>query len=77
MEWLFNYITSPDTIVTFIVFVFTLWVTWASLNNKIKELERRIEKIEDLDLDSRLTRMEANLDWIRTTLEKLDKLHNK
>ena len=50
---------------------------WANFNSKLKELDRRIAKIEDLDLDSRLTRMEANLDWIRTTLEKLDRLHNK
>ena len=77
MEQLFNYITSPETIVTFIVFVFSLWVMRANLNSKNIELEKRIQKIEDLDLDSRLTRMEANLDWIRTTLEKLDRLHNK
>lgn len=75
MEGLFNYITSPDTIISFIAFVFWLWVIYTSITNKQKELEMRIEKIEDLDLDSRLTRMEANLDWIRITLEKLDKFH--
>ena len=77
MDQLFNYITNPVTIINFIAFVFGLWVIWANLNAKQKELDRRIAKIEDLDLDSRLTRMEANLDWIRTTLEKLDRLHNK
>jgi hypothetical protein len=77
MDQLFNYITNPATIVNLIAFVFGLWVIWANLNAKLKELDRRVTKIEDLDLDSRLTRMEANLDWIRTTLEKLDRLHNK
>ena len=77
MDQLFSYITDPATIVNFIAFVFGLWVIWANFNAKQKELDRRISKIEWLDLDSRLTRMEANLDWIRTTLEKLDRLHNK
>lgn len=75
MDNLYNYLTDPTTIINIVVLVFTLGVTWSNLNAKLKELEKRIEKIEDLDLDSRLTRMEANLDWIRTTLEKLDKLH--
>lgn len=72
MEQLFNYISSPATIVNFIAFVFGLWVIWANLNFKQKELERRITKIEDLDLDSRLTKMQTDIDWIRTTLDNLN-----
>lgn len=73
MEAIYNYIT--ENAITFISFIFWLWVAWSTLKWEIKELRQRLEKIEDLDLDSRLTRMEANLDWIRTTLEKLDNLH--
>lgn len=73
MEQLFNYISSPATIINFIAFVFGLWVIWANLNFKQKELERRITKIEDLDLDSRLTKMQVDLDWIKTTLNELKK----
>ena len=76
MEQLFNYITSPDTIISLIIFMFTLWWAWSTINSKQKDLERRIEKIEELDLDSRLTRMETTLEYIRTSLEKLEKLHN-
>lgn len=65
-----NYIFNPQTLVSLIIFVFGLWAAWSKLNGSQKDLERRIQKIEDLDLDNRLTRMEANLDWIRTTLEK-------
>jgi hypothetical protein len=65
-----DYIFNPQTLVSMVMFVFGLWAAWSSLNWKQKELERRIQKIEDLDLDNRLTRMEANLDWIRATLEK-------
>ena len=76
MEHLFNYITSPDTIISLIIFMFTLWWAWSTINSKQKDLERRIEKIEELDLDSRLTRMETTLVYIRTSLAKLEKLHN-
>ncbi len=76
MEQFYNYITDPWTIVSFIVFVFWLWATWSNLNWRLKECEKRLDKLEELDLDSRLTRMEANLEWIRTTLEKLEHLHN-
>jgi type VI protein secretion system component VasK len=76
MEAFFNYITEPWTIISLIVFIFWLWATWSSLNWRIKECEKRLDRVDELDLDSRLTRMEANLEWIRTTLEKLEHLHN-
>ena len=76
MEQFYNYITDPWTIVSFVIFVFWLWATWSSLNWRLKECEKRLDRVDELDLDSRLTRMEANLDWIRATLEKLEHLHN-
>ena len=69
MEQLFNYITSPDTMISFIVFVFGLGAIYTSVTWKLKELEKRVEKIEDLDLDSRLTKMQTDIDRIRTTLD--------
>lgn len=76
MEELFNYITHPETIVSLIAFIFWLWVAWTTLKGEIKELRVRLEKLEWLDLDSRLTRMQTDIDWIRVTLEKLEKLHS-
>ena len=43
-------------------------MTWSKLNTELKEIERRVDKIEDLDLDSRLTEIQTNLKWI---MEKL------
>lgn len=74
MEARVDYIFNPQTLVSFIIFVFGVWVAWSTVNAKIRDLEKRLQKIEDLDLDNRLTRMEANLDWIRTTLERFDRL---
>lgn len=73
MDNLYNYLTDPTTIINAVVLIFTLWVTRANLNTKLKELEKRIEKIEDLDLDSRLTKMQVDLDRIKTVLDELKK----
>ena len=70
MEERFNYIFSPQTIVSIVVFVFWLWVTRATLNAKLKEIEKRVDKIEDLDLDSRLTEIQTNLKWIMERLKE-------
>jgi hypothetical protein len=43
-------------------------MTWSKLNSELKEIERRVNKIEDLDLDKRLTEIQTNLKWI---MEKL------
>jgi hypothetical protein len=45
-------------------------MTWANLNAKLKEIEKRVDKIEDLDLDSRLTEIQTNLKWIMERLKE-------
>ena len=73
MDNLYNYLTEPSTLVNIVIFVFGLWVAWSKFNSEIKELERRIVKIEELDLDARLTQMQIDLDWIKKTLDELKK----
>lgn len=70
MEILYNYITDPNTIVSLVVFIFWLWVIYSNVIGKLKELEKRIDKIEDLDLDSRLTEIQTNLKWIMERLRE-------
>lgn len=67
------YFTNPANLVSLWVFLFTLGVTYAKMDAKIKDIEKRLDKIDELDLDSRLTRIEANLDWIRSALEEIKK----
>ena len=73
MEQLYNYITNPAVIVNFIIFVFWLWVVYTNITNRLKDLEHRVTKIEDLDLDSRLTKMQVDLDWIKSFLNNSKK----
>lgn len=70
MEQFYDYLTNPANIISFAIFVFWLGMTWANLNAKLKEIERRVDKIEDLDLDSRLTEIQTNLKWIMERLKE-------
>ena len=73
MEDRLIYLTNPANLISLIIFIFTLGVTRSKLNWKIEDLERRISKLEELDLDSRLTQMQIDLDWIKKTLDELKK----
>jgi hypothetical protein len=55
------------------VFLFTLGVTWSKLDGKVKELDRRLSKIEEADLDTKLREIKIDLDWIKKELQKLSK----
>lgn len=68
MDSIIEYIVNPQTLVSIVIFIFWLGMTWSKLNTELKEIERRVDKIEDLDLDSRLTEIQTNLKWI---MEKL------
>lgn len=65
------YLTNPANIVSFVIFVFWLGVTWSNLNWRLKECEKRLDKLDELDLDSRLTQMQIDLDWVKKTLDEL------
>lgn len=67
------YFTNPANLVSLGVFLFTLWVTWSKLDWKVKDLERRLSKIEEADLDTKLREIKIDLDWIKKELQKLSK----
>lgn len=69
MDWFMEYLSSPDTIVTVIVFVFWLGATWSNLNWRIKALEKRIEEIDVLDLIKTLRDMQKDIEWIKKEME--------
>ena len=73
MEDRLIYLTNPANLISLIIFIFTLWVTWSKLNGKIEDLEKRIWKIEEADLDTKLREIKIDLDWIKKELQKLSK----
>ena len=67
------YLTNPANLVSLVIFIFTLGVTWSKLNWKIEDLQRRLNKIEEADLDTKLREIKVDLDWIKKELQKLSK----
>lgn len=73
MDGIYEYITNPANIIGFVVFVFWLGVTWSSLNWRLKDCEKRLEKIEEADLETKLAEIKTDLEWIKRELAKINK----
>ena len=71
MDSLYNYITSPDTLITFVVFVFTLWATWSNLNWRIKKLEEKVEEFDAAKIEAKLAEILTDLARIKEELKKV------
>lgn len=70
MENLYNYITDPWTLVSFVVFVFWLWATWSNLNGRIKSLEKKTDEIDITKIEIKLAEIQKDLQRIRGELDK-------
>lgn len=73
MEQFYSYITEPSTLINFVVFVFWLGMTYANLNNRIKELEKKAEEIDITKIESKLAEIQTDLQWIKTELNRRKK----
>jgi len=69
MKQVFDYLRRPETIWKIIVWLVFLWIMWANMNNKWDNIDKRMDKIESIDIQSRLAKIETDLSWIRATLE--------
>lgn len=65
-----EYITNPATIVTIIVFVFGLWISWATLNNRVNRLEEFQQTINMVEIQSTLSSIQKDIEWIKLELQK-------
>lgn len=65
-----EYITNPATIVTIVVFVFGLWISWATLNNRVNRLEEFQQSINMVEIQSTLSSIQKDIEWIKIELQK-------
>lgn len=71
MDSLYNYITDPWTLVSFVVFVFWLWATWSNLNGRIKTLEKKVEELDAAKIEAKLAEILTDLARIKEELKKV------
>ena len=70
MEKLKDYLTNPGTIVSFIVFVFGLWVCYATLNSRLSAVEKAQAEIDTAYIQSTLAQIQTDIQWIKIELQK-------
>lgn len=73
MDNLYNYLTDPWTLVSFVVFVFGLWAMWSKLNWKIEALEKKTEEIDITKIETKLAEIQTDLQRVKMELQKLSK----
>lgn len=62
---------EPATMISIIVFVFSLWGVWATLNNRIKDLETKMKEINVVDIKTEIAEMRSDISWIKSNMERL------
>ena len=64
---------EPETIISLVAFIFSLWTVWATLNNRIKELEWKMEEVDAIDIKTKLAEIQTDLTWIKAKLDEKSK----
>lgn len=63
-------LTQPETIISIVAFIFSLWWVWATLNNRIKELELKMKEIDAIDIKTRLAQIQTDIERIKAKLDE-------
>lgn len=61
---------EPETIISIVAFIFSLWWVWATLNNRIKELEGKMAEIDAIDIKTRLAQIQTDIERIKAKLDE-------
>lgn len=63
-----EYVTNPARIVSFIVALFWIWVTWGTLNYRVNKLEDFQKEVNLVEIQKTLTAMQKDIEYIRYNL---------
>lgn len=63
-----EYVTNPARIVSFIVFIFWLWVAYASIVSRIQKLEDFQRSVDLVKIETTLREIQVDLSWVKNAL---------
>lgn len=69
MQKRLEYIKNPATIITLLVFVFWLWVSWTNLNNRVKNLEDFRTDVNIVEIQKDIQEIKVNISRIMNDLQ--------
>ena len=70
MEKIKEYLLNPAVWISFIVFIFGLWVSYSTLNNRISALEKAQAELDVAYIQSTLAQIQTDIQWIKIELQK-------
>ena len=66
-----DYLTNPATWLWFIVFVFWLGMSYATLNSRLSVVEEKQEEFNVIQIQTQLAEINTNIAWIQKDIERL------
>lgn len=66
-----EYFSNPATRISVWIFIFWLWVTYWTLGSRLSIVEEKVNKIDQIWIETQLTELKINTQWIMTTLEEI------
>ena len=70
LEKIKNYVTNPAVWISFIAFIFWLWVSYSSLNSRISAIEKEQAELDDAYIQTTLAQIQTDIQWIKIELQK-------
>lgn len=70
MNNFYEWISNPSTLINIVVLVFGVGTTWANLNNRIKKVEEKADRIDATKIEAKLAEIQTDLAWIKNELNK-------
>ena len=70
MDSFYWWITNPSTLINIVVLIFGVGTTWANLNNRIKKVEEKSDRIDATKIEAKLAEIQTDLQWIKAELNK-------
>lgn len=74
-EWVkkrYQHLTNPWVVISLLVALFWIWVTWGTLNFRVNKLEQFQQEVNLVELQKTLTAMQKDIEYIRLQMNILN-----